>query len=274
MKEEVVYCSEGNPLVSVGARAGGIINIVFAAMCACVWITTNINTGSKDWSGLKSFLAECCVFAVWAGGLVLSTHVIDSFWKESSTPTTLYLKTKLARWLVVASTFLSLAVFSFVMFFVKLIFIESCILAAAALGASLVTQQVICAICVVPSSSLKPPREDSGEALSYASIGAVVSLIWLGQHIGNRNGIFGAVFLLSNVTTVAFLWMESNHACVARREVIPLSLASFGWLLTALGVYLYGNMLYSISGFLPYFLILLPTVFLAGYYYVTKPIKE
>lgn len=237
-------------------------------------MTTNISTSSKDWSGLKSFLAQCVILAIWAGGFALSTHVIDGFWKESSTPTTLHLKTKLARWLVVASSFLSLAVFSFVMFFVKLVFIESCILAAAALGASLLTQQVICAICVVPSSSLKPPREDSGEVLSYASIGAIVSLIWLGQHISNRNGTFGAVFLLSNVTTVAFLWMESDRACVARREIIPLSLASFGWLLTALGVYLYGNTLYTVSGFLPYFLILLPTVFLAAYYYVTKPIKE
>lgn len=274
MKEEVVHCSEGNPLVSIAARVGGVINIFFAAFFACGWITTNINTISKEWNGIKSFLAGCVVIVTWAGALLLSAHVIESFWKESSTPTTLYLKTKLARWLVVASAFVSLAVFSFGMFFVKLAFIESCILAAATLGASLLSQQVICAICVVPSSSLKPPRDDSGEVLSYASMGTIVSLIWLGKHFGNQTGIFGALFLLSNVTTVAFLWMESDRACVARREIIPLSLASFGWLLTALGVYLYGNTLYSVSAFLPYFLILLPTVFLAAYYYVAKPIKE
>jgi hypothetical protein len=274
MKEEVVYCREGNPLVSIAARVGGIINIVSAVFFACGWITSDISTSSKDWSGFKSFLAGCVFLAIWVGGLVLSTHVIESFWKECSTPTTLYLETKLARWLVVASAFLSLTVFSFGMFFVKLTFIESCILAAATLGASLLSQQVICAICVVPSSSLKPPRCGSGEVLSYASIGATISLIWLGKHFSNHTGAFGALFLLSNVTTVAFLWMESDRACVARREIIPLSLASFGWLLTALGVYLYGNTLHIVSAFLPYFLILLPTVFLAAYYYVTKPIKE
>jgi hypothetical protein len=274
MKEEVVYCRDGNPLVSIAARVGGVINIVFAVFFACGWVTTNINTIGKDWSGLKTFLAGCVIIVTWAGGLLISAHVIESFWKESSRPTTLYLETKLARWLVVASAFLSLAVFSFGMFFVKLAFIESLILAAATLGASLLSQQVICAICVVPTSSLNPPRDDSGEVLSYASMGVVVSLIWLGKHFGNQTGVFGALFLLSNVTSVAFLWMESDRACVAKREVIPLSLASLGWLLTALGVYLYGNTLQNVSTFLPYFLILLPTVFLAASYYVTKPIKE
>jgi hypothetical protein len=105
-------------------------------------------------------------------------------------------------------------------------------------------------------------------------MGVVVSLIWLGKHFGNQTGVFGALFLLSNVTSVAFLWMESDRACVSKREVIPLSLASFGWLLTALGVYLYGNTLKNVSTFLPYFLIILPTVFLTASYYVTKPIKE
>ena len=156
MKEEVVYCRDGNPLVSIAARVGGVINIVFAVFFACGWVTTNINTIGKDWSGFKSFLAEGVAIATWAGGLALSAHVIESFWKESSTPTALYLETKLARWLVVASAFVALAVFSFGMFFVKLAFIESLILAAATLGASLLSQQVICAICVVPTSSLKP----------------------------------------------------------------------------------------------------------------------
>ncbi len=274
MKEEVVYCRDGNPLVSIAARVGGGINIVFAVFFACGWVTTNINTVGKDWSGLKSFLAGCVVIATWAGGLLISAHIIESFWKESSRPTTLYLETKLARWLVVASVFVALAVFSFGMFFVKLAFIESCILAAATLGASLLSQKVICAICVMPSSSLKPPCDAPGEVLGYASMGVIVSLIWLGKHFGNQTGIFGALFLLSNVTSVAFLWMESERACISRREVIPLSLASFGWLLTALGVYLYGNTLHIVSAFLPYFLIVLPTVFLTASYYVTKPIKE
>lgn len=274
MKEEVVYCREGNPLISIAARVGGIINIISAVMLACGWIASGISSSSKDWIGFKSFLAICVICAIWVGGLVLSSHAIESFWKECSAPTTLYLKTKLARSLVVASSFLSLAVLAYELFVLKLAFIESCVLAAAALGASLTIQQVICALSIEPASPLKPPRDDSGEVLSYALMGTIVSLIWLGKHFGNQTGIFGALFLLSNVTGVAFLWMESDRACVARREIIPLSLASFGWLLTALGVYLYGNTLQIVSAFLPYFLILLPTVFLAAYYYVTKPIKE
>jgi len=271
MKEEVAYCREGNPLVSIPARVGGIINIVIAVLFACSWITSGI---SMDGSGFKSFLAVCVFFAIWVGGLVLSTHVIESFWKECSAPTTLYLKTKLARMLVIVSSMLSLAVFSCLLFVFKVVFIESFLLSATALGTTLLAQQIVCAISIEPSSSIKPPRKDSGKVLSHASLGVIVCLIWLGRHIGNQNGIPGAIFLLSSVATVAFLWMESDRECIARREIIPLSLASFGWLLTALGVYLYGNTLYIVSAFLPYFLVLLPGVLLAAYYYVTKPIKE
>jgi hypothetical protein len=268
MREHIVRCTEGNPLVSISARVGGILVILYAVILACGWITSIIDLGGKEGIG---FLVS---LVVWTLGPILSTHPMADIWKESAEPATLYLKTELARALVVVSSLLSLAVFSCLLFVFKVAFVESFVLSATALGTTLITQQIICAISIHPSSSIKPPRKDSGKALSHAALGVIVCLIWLGQHIGNRNGIPGAIFLLSNVTTVAFLWMESDLECIARHEIIPLSLASVTWLLTALGVYLHGNSLYAISAFLPYFIVLLPAAFLSAYYYLTQPVAK
>jgi hypothetical protein len=265
MREPVVRCTEGNPLVSISARVGGILVILYAVILACGWITSFI---TRDGIGIWIFAA------IWTVGPILSSHPMADIWEESAEPATLYLKTELARALVIVSSLLSLAVFSCLLFVFKVVFFESVLLAATALGTTLITQQIICAISIDPSSSIKPPRKDSGKVLSHATIGVIVCLICLGQHIGNRNGIPGAAFLLSSVTTVAFLWMESNRECIARREIIPLSLASVTWLLTALGVYLYGGSLYEISAFLPYFIVLLPAAFLSAYYYFTQPVAE
>lgn len=269
MREPVVHCTEGNPLVSISARVGAILNIIIAVLLACGWITSTINpNGSLD--GINGWI----VLVIWILGPILSTHPMAYIWEESSEPATLYLKTELARMLVIVSSMLSLAVFSCLLFVFKVVFIESFLLSATALGTTLLAQQIVCAISIEPSSSIKPPRKDSGKVLSHASFGVIVCLIWLGQHIGNRNGIPGAIFLLSSVATVAFLWMESDRECIARREMIPLSLASITWLLTALGVYLYSNSLYATSAFLPYFIVLLPTAFLSAYYYFTQPVAE
>jgi len=265
MREPVIRCTEGNPLVSISARVGGILVILYAVILACGWITSQI---TKEGIGFLISLV------IWIAGPILSTHPMADIWEESAEPATLYLKTQTARALVIVSSLLSLAVFSCLLFVFKVVFIESFLLSATALGTTLITQQIICAISIDPISSIKPPREDSGKVLSHATLGVMVCLFWLGQHIGHRNGIPGAVFLLSNATTVAFLWMESNRECIARREIIPLSLASVTWLLTALGVYLYGGGLYEISAFLPYFILLLPAAFLSAYYYFTQQVAE
>jgi hypothetical protein len=272
MKEHIVRCTEGNPLVSITARVGGILVILYAVILACGWITSIIDPSGKE--GIVSFIYSVIWSLVWTAGLILSTHPMDDIWKESAEPATLYLRTEIARALVVVSSLLSLAVFSCLLFVFKVAFFESLALSATALGTTLITQQIVCAISIDPGSSIKPPRDDSGKALSHAGLGVIVCLIWLGQHIGNRNGIPGAIFLLSNVTTVAFLWMESDLECIARREIIPLSVASVAWLLTALGVYLYGNSLHAISAFLPYFIVLLPATLLSAYYYLTQPVAK
>ncbi len=270
MKEDIIYCKEGNPFVSIPCG----LSLVVAA-CSSVQILT------KGWLDLDGFFSRILnLFSLlMVAGLFIGPACYEFFvnflFNKNTEPNTVYIKTKSARAWLVVSVIAALIFLAYQLAQIEkpdfFSILSKTLLVLSAFGCMLISIHIIAALTIDVPNKIKPERTGIGISLSLSAAGALIACMSLAFYAKGVYPIGGQVFLLSSVSSIAILWTEHRQACIADHEITPLATASLAWMAAAYSVKSYHAELSAISFAIPYFVYLAPVGILGAYYYITQP---
>lgn len=276
MKEDITRYKGANPLVGIPFKLGHLSHAIFILTVVISFLSDLNQTG---WKGAQAFIITYIVglFSI-AAPLGIRDMLKDEYFNYSE-PCTIYASKRWVRSIVVFSSVMGAALMLSLLAIQTAPTLSSSV-SSTCYGLSLFGVILIIAQTIIPMTTdvptkMKPDRKNQPNIVYLSPFfgGIACTCISVYKHVPSllSTDIGASLSFLLTVSAISLLWFEDKKSGMADREVIPLSMASILWIVSALVAnYAYAS-LASVTFVLPYLVYFLPLILLGFYYYVSAP---